>query len=221
MPPNPAPFCPQYHPIHSGYLFDPSGPLLDETGLWHVWEDEGSWSHWTSPDLIHWSGALVNGTGFTQDTGSISPTPSGTFAFWPIMDGASNMDIASAKALTPISGPFGGPSQWEHRNGSTIKRPPRYDIAHFRDPARAFEYAGKWWVGVGCGSPNNASGGQVCLFEASDSTLSTFSDVGPLFTTSATFGTMDKQVVWHPTNGVLIHITISRSHPRAHPRTAA
>ena len=72
------------------------------------------------------------------------------------------------------------------------------DIDHFRDPARAFEYKGKWWVGVGCGS--KVVGGQVCLFEASNDTLSDFSDAGPLFSTKTTFGTMDKQVVWQPTN---------------------
>ena len=101
--PHAGAFCPKYHPIHSSYLFDPSGALLDENGLWHLWEDEGSWSHWTSRDLIHWSGALVNGTGFSQDTGAVSPTPSGAYALWPIMGGTNNADIASAKAKTPIS----------------------------------------------------------------------------------------------------------------------
>ena len=44
-----------------------------------------SWSHWTSKDLIHWSGSFKNGTGFGGDTGSVSPTKSGVYAFWPIM----------------------------------------------------------------------------------------------------------------------------------------
>ena len=55
-------FCPQYHPIHDGNVYDPSGPILDNSGLWHTWEDDGAWSHWTSRDLIHWSGS------FTQNT---------------------------------------------------------------------------------------------------------------------------------------------------------
>ena len=38
-------FCPQYHPIHYGNVYDPSGPILDNSGLWHTWEDDGAWSH--------------------------------------------------------------------------------------------------------------------------------------------------------------------------------
>eukprot|EP01047_Picozoa_sp_COSAG01_P054467 COSAG01_NODE_5953_length_3931_cov_21.491141_4_plen_234_part_00 len=49
----PSPFCPQYHPIHANNVYDPSGPLLDEAGTWHTWEDAGAWSHWWSKDLIH------------------------------------------------------------------------------------------------------------------------------------------------------------------------
>ena len=48
---DPSPFCARYHPIHDGNVYDPSGPLLDKTGLWHTWEDDGGWSHWTSKDL--------------------------------------------------------------------------------------------------------------------------------------------------------------------------
>merc|ERR1712166_446530 len=54
----PNPYCVAYHPIHDGNVYDPSGPLLDDTGLWHTWEDDGAWSHWTSKDLIHWEGSL-------------------------------------------------------------------------------------------------------------------------------------------------------------------
>eukprot|EP00966_Prymnesium_polylepis_P187703 4351455-Prymnesium_polylepis.1 len=132
-----GPWCALLHPLRSHYLFDPSGPLLDERGVWHLWEDEGSWSHWTSRDLVHWEGALVNGTNFSQDTGAVSVTPAGTYAFWPLMDGRAPItEIASAVALTPVSGPFGGPAQWKHR-GATIKKPERID-AGYRDPARAF-----------------------------------------------------------------------------------
>lgn len=38
-------FCPLYHPITSygpAYVLDPSGPLRDEAGLWHLWEDRGA-----------------------------------------------------------------------------------------------------------------------------------------------------------------------------------
>ena len=55
---DPSPFCARYHPIHDGNVYDPSGPLLDKTGVWHTWEDDGGWSHWTSKDLIHWNGSF-------------------------------------------------------------------------------------------------------------------------------------------------------------------
>jgi hypothetical protein len=160
-----GPWCALLHPLRSHYLFDPSGPLLDERGVWHLWEDEGSWSHWTSRDLVHWEGALVNGTNFSQDTGAVSVTPAGTYAFWPLMDGRAPItEIASAVALTPVSGPFGGPAQWKHRG--------------------TFEYNAQWWLVVGCGSVSE--GAQCCLFEAADATLANFTDRGSIFTTNLT-----------------------------------
>lgn len=49
-----SPFCPQYHPIHEKNVYDPSGPLLDNQGLWHTWEDDGGWSasHLTTAAVI-------------------------------------------------------------------------------------------------------------------------------------------------------------------------
>ena len=76
-PPPPSAFCPKYHPIHAPNVYDPSGPLLDEQGNWHTWEDAGAWSHWVSKDLIHWKGDFKTSTHFGGDTGSVSPTPSG------------------------------------------------------------------------------------------------------------------------------------------------
>ena len=67
-----------------------------------------------------------------------------------------------------------------------------------RDPVRAFEYNGKWYVGVGCGSKEE--GAQFCLFEAGDDTLANFTDRGSLYTTNVTFGEVDKNIVWQPTN---------------------
>ena len=96
-PPGASPFCAKYHPIHDNNVYDPSGPILDKNGVWHTWEDDGGWSHWTSTDLIHWKGDFTDSTHFSGDTGSVSPTPSGVYAFWPIL-GSLNVPIGSAKA---------------------------------------------------------------------------------------------------------------------------
>jgi beta-fructofuranosidase len=85
---------------------------------------------------------------------------------------------------------------WKHR-GPTIPMPGRID-AGYRDPVRAFDWQGKWWVGVGCGSKEE--GAQFCLFEADDETLANFTDRGSLYTTNITFGEMDDNIVWRPNN---------------------
>ena len=188
-PPGASPFCAKYHPIHDRNVYDPSGPILDKNGVWHTWEDDGGWSHWTSTDLIHWKGDFTDSTHFSGDTGSVSPTPSGVYAFWPIL-GHSTVPIGSAKATNDSM------LEWTQR-GATIQQPARID-AGFRDPVRAFELNGKWYLGVGCGS--NAVGAQFCIFEASDDTLSNFTDRGSMFTTNVTFGNVDDNVVWQPTN---------------------
>ena len=187
-----SPFCPKLHPIRDGGVYDPSGPLIAQDGVFHVWEDEGAWSHWTSTDLVHWSGSFKNGTtNFGGDTGSVSPTPSGVYAFWPIMSGQGKGSIGSAKSLDSNN-----LDVWQHR-GPTIPMPKRID-AGFRDPVRAFQFGEKWFVGVGCGS--NAAGAQFCLFEADDDTLSNFSDRGSLYTTNTTYGYVDNNIVWQPKN---------------------
>jgi hypothetical protein len=198
-------FCPRLHRIHDagvgfGGVADPCGPLLDGDGLWHVWDDTGGWSHWTSSDLVHWQGSLESSTNFSGATGSVSPTPGGVFAHWPIIAGGADdsevgamnccAEIGSAKAAD------GALTQWEQR-GPTISRPARA-TSGFRDPARAFQWHGKWFVGVGCGDDTN--GAQFCLFEASDETLSNFTDRGSLFTTNTTLGFMGAGNVWQETN---------------------
>jgi hypothetical protein len=100
--PTPAPpsgFCARYHPIHDHNVYDPSGPLLDDSGLWHQWEDDGAWSHWTSTDLIHWNGSFHDSTNFGGDTGSVSPTKSGVYAFWPIMSGEDKVSRIQVQQL--------------------------------------------------------------------------------------------------------------------------
>jgi beta-fructofuranosidase len=206
-PQDPNSFCPRYHPINDGGVYDPSGPLLDDSGTWHLFEDEGGWSHWTSEDLVHWQGSLnENTTHFSTNTGSVSPTASGVYAHWPIVESVKGKGccrmIESAKA-TDMS-----LFNWEQR-GATIPMPARID-AGFRDPTRAFQYPptdsrgsndglSKWYVGVGCGS--NARGAQFCLFEADDDTLMNFTDRGSLFTTNTTFGSVNQtSIVWTPNN---------------------
>lgn len=76
-------FAPRFHPIGGPKVYDPSGPLLDDSGRWHLWEDQGGWSSWTSRDLMHWDGTLRSSTHFGGLTGSVSYTRSGIFAFWP------------------------------------------------------------------------------------------------------------------------------------------
>ena len=101
-PTDPDSFCPRYHPIHGGNVYDASGPLFDdESGTWHLFDDDGGWSHWRSKDLVHWS-LSENTTHFSTDTGSLSPTASGIYAHWPVVQ--SNMGnkccqvVKSAKA---------------------------------------------------------------------------------------------------------------------------
>ena len=225
---------------------DPSGPLLDEQGNWHTWEDAGAWSHWVSKDLIHWKGDFKTSTHFGGDTGSVSPTPSGVYAFWPIMGGPGKGSIGSAKSKDPSS----GMTQWDQR-GPTIPMPSRIN-AGFRDPVRAFEYpegSDQWCTstqiacapcraisseplpvlhllrlalhlecaltppphaGVGVGGGNKpgcetsalapSCGAQFCLFKAKDNTLSNFTDAGSMYTTNETFGLVDSNIVWQPTN---------------------
>ena len=237
-PPTPgSAFCPKLHPIHEptsyagsqgppeeGGVYDPSGPLLDAHGTWHVFEDASGWwtstpgwTHWRSPDLIHWFGNFSDGMGFGKGmTGSVSPTPSGVYAFWPDGENA----IFSAKSEDPSA----GLTSWSRRNQSIAQpsRVAKYQSRStgFRDPARAFEFpsgSNEWWVVVGCGSaqecetcpaqPAGCSGkscvvsAQACLFKANDSTLDTFTDAGSLFSTNTTFGIVDHNIVWQPQNG--------------------
>jgi sucrose-6-phosphate hydrolase SacC (GH32 family) len=200
-PPPRSAFCARYHPIHDnadgsggkgGGVYDPAGPLLDKHGVWHTWEDDGGWSHWTSTDLIHWHGSLNQSTNFSGGTGAVSPTPSGVYAFWPELS-PGTIDkgaIYSARATNESM------TQWVHR-GLTIPMPARITTG-YRDPMRAFTFNSKWYAGVGCG--NNESGAQLCLFEATDDSLTNFTDRGSLFTTNVTFGKVDENIVWQPTN---------------------
>ena len=203
-PPSPSPsppargyFCPRYHPIGGNELNDPSGPMLDNSGLWHLYEDEGGWSKFTSRDLVHWNGSLHSSTHFNGLTGSVSSTPSGIYAFWPGRNKLGVSAIESAVCEDCTSG--GAWSNWSHRGFAPgLVVPQREAAGSFRDPARAFLFEGDWYIGVGCGQsvhdPENG-GGAVCLFKAKDDTLAEFTDMGPLFRTNHSYGSFGKQTV--------------------------
>jgi sucrose-6-phosphate hydrolase SacC (GH32 family) len=189
-------FCPRFHPIGGDKVFDPSGPLLDDSGRWHLWEDEGGWSNFSSRDLMRWHGTLRSSTHFNGLTGSVSPTPSGTYAFWPGRNPAGLSAIESAVCEDCTSG--GGWSNWTHRGfppGLVV--PKREAAGAFRDPARAFMYDGSWYIGVGCGQsvhdPVNG-GGAVCLFKATNDSLAEFTDAGTLYRTNHSHGSFGRSV---------------------------
>ena len=70
------------------------------------------------------------------------------------------------------------------------------------------EGSDQWWVGVGGGNKPGCEtsalapscGAQFCLFKAKDNTLSNFTDAGSMYTTNETFGLVDSNIVWQPTN---------------------
>lgn len=189
-------FCPRFHPIGGTKVFDPSGPLLDDSGRWHLWEDEGGWSNFSSRDLMRWQGTLRSSTHFNGLTGSVSPTPSGTYAFWPGRNkvGVSAIESAVCEDCTND----GGWSNWTHRGfppGLVV--PAREAAGSFRDPARAFLYEGSWFVGVGCGQSTHDlqnGGGAVCLFKATNDSLAEFTDAGTLYRTNHSHGSFGRTV---------------------------
>lgn len=142
-------------------------------------------SHYTSQDLINWTKTSPS-TNFSGLTGSITRTQEGYFAFWPA---SSQEGILTAKASDAPT-----LNNWVPRPEVSIPAP-EYTGKNFRDPVRGFEYQGKWYVGVGCNNMSNSA--DFCLFEASDATLSKFTDVGPLFSVNHTYGVRDSNLVWH------------------------
>ena len=182
-PPPGAEFCYQYHPIHAANIYDPSGPFLNPFGVWHVWEDMQGWGHYWSTDLLRWN-LLGNPTGFGGLTGSIGITPSGLYAFWPEGD-QSGVDMAISTDTVNFT-------TW-NTQGRVITKPAMAG-SNFRDPLRAFQYENNWYVGVGCN--NNSQSADLCLFQASDSTLNNFTYIGPMYSTNITYGQMNTDIVW-------------------------
>eukprot|EP00050_Salpingoeca_kvevrii_P019831 m.91108 g.91108 ORF g.91108 m.91108 type:complete len:546 (-) comp8590_c0_seq1:350-1987(-) len=181
-------FCPKFHTILSPSLYDPSGPLQTADGTWHMWEDLGGWSHYTSRDLVHWDQTSPS-SNFSGLTGSVAATGGGEFvAFWP---DAAQANIVSARATdAPVL------NKWVPQPSSSWIPAPGYAGKNFRDPVRAIELGGSWYVGVGCN--NQSQSADLCLFQANDASLSSFSDVQPLFSVTSTFGQKDGNAVWRP-----------------------
>lgn len=182
-PPPGAEFCYQYHSVHAANIYDPSGPFITPNGVWNVWEDMQGWGHYQSTDLLHWT-LVGNPTGFGGLTGSIAITPSGFYAFWPEGD-QSGVD----KAVSTDTVNF---TTWDIQ-GRVITKPSMAGN-NFRDPLRAFQYANNWYVGVGCN--DNGQSANLCLFQASDDTLSNFTFVGSMYSTNITYGQMNSDIVW-------------------------
>lgn len=185
-------FCPRYHAIQSPGLYDPSGPLQTADGVWHMWEDKGAWTHYTSRDLLHWASTNPPTTGFDGLTGSIASTPEGIYAFWP----ASNQTgIFSAQAADVPD-----LNLWHSRQNMSITVPSYVPSGNFRDPLRALQLPpdNAWYVGVGCSFRGQSA--ELCLFRAADATLAAFTDVGPLLSVNETFGTKTTSAVWSPAN---------------------
>ena len=187
-PPPPKPrsaYCPTYHPIQAEGIYDPSGPLLDDAGWWHMWEDTGGWSHYISRDLLHWDSASAS-TGFGGLTGSVAVTPSGTYAFFPE---GSQAGIDMAPSTDPANLTTWG-------KGGRVIAAPQMAGGNFRDPLRAFHWPGdgNWYVGVGCN--NQSKTADLCLFQAADDSLAQFTFVGSMFTAEKTLGRMVNGGVW-------------------------
>ena len=110
---------------------------------------------------VNWTFASPS-SGFSGLTGSVAATDAGVFAFWPAGDQSGILSAAATDAPTLNS--------WRQR-GQVIARPAYVPSNDFRDPLRAINVAGNWYVGVGCSQNGHAA---LCLFRASNSSLASF-----------------------------------------------
>ena len=72
-----------------------------------------------------------------------------------VTDWCSQSDVVPESELQ-VSTDTEGLTTWTQR-GPTIPMPKRINTG-YRDPVRAFEYNGKWYVGVGCGNKEEVFG---------------------------------------------------------------
>lgn len=59
---------------------------------------QGAWSHYTSTDLLRWTKGTD--TNFTYLTGSVSPTSTGVYAFYPTITQSSIAIAVAGRAPT-------------------------------------------------------------------------------------------------------------------------
>ena len=148
-PPKPTgDFCPKLHWGKGNY--DPSGPLLQPDGTWHVFPDNGHWGHCTSTDLLRWNCSHPD-TGFDGDTGSISVTPQGIFALWPGVGKETGKIFRAIPASSALN-------KWT----TTGNAAPGGGGA--RDPGRALQLSSGWYVpecGNGMAWFKDLSGGNM------------------------------------------------------------
>ena len=191
--------APSYTPllhICGSKLFDPSAPIQRSDGTWHLFEDAGGWSHYQSRDLLRWTKSNTT-THFSGMTGSIAVTDSGTFAIWP--DGGQTL-FNRSEALDV------GLARWGPKT-TVLRRPP--GVAKMQDPARALQLAdGGYYLLGACDVSADFTG--LCLFRASDSTLSEFTPAsgtnGLFFKVNQTLGAIDANGVWTDKNWPLGHL---------------
>ena len=119
-------------------------------GVWHVFPDGATkpgkgWSHFASPDLLRWE-PQVDSVVAGSDTGSVSTTPSGTFALYPdTVNGTRGVQLQVLQQPTlGLNATWGTPT-------TSIPKPASLGVG-FRDPARALRMEdGSFYVGVGSG----------------------------------------------------------------------
>ena len=188
----PSLYDPKLHICGASY-FDPSAPLLRDDGTWHVFDDKAAhgpgWTHFTSTDLLHWT-KLNASTGFGGMTGSIAVTESGAYSIYPWQraKGVFNRSLSLDVGLTKWGPP-------------TTVVPLAAGIVALQDPSRAVKLADGFYYVLGGCNVQGANFSAVCLFRATDSTLSVYvpadGKTGLFFNIPKTHGAIDGNGVWH------------------------
>ena len=215
-------WCPAFHTIKNHY--DPSGPIYDdESRLWHIFPDgcapdgnsnaNGNWCHYTSPDLISWSIQDPLGPHWVGNgaTGSISVTEQNgaAIAIFPALVVGQHQKFQNGLLRQVAAGGLGPNMSWG-KPVQVASRPKALGLG-LRDPTRAIELNGRFYVGVGSGfggdnptkfkfktSPSHGTG---CLawMQASNSSLLAFQYAGCLLTRITTLGSIGGSgVAWSP-----------------------